>query len=80
MLTHVVDCMATKDDIASLAETADHSLPYIVARAMFDGDINLRSFDPESGFDALQLGFWPHARFGSQRHRASRLARPDLPQ
>jgi 2-methylcitrate dehydratase len=26
-------------------ETADHSLPYVAARAMFDGDINRRSFE-----------------------------------
>ena len=28
-------------------ETADHSLPYITARAMFDGDITNESFAPE---------------------------------
>jgi 2-methylcitrate dehydratase len=38
-------------------ETADHSLPYIVARAMFDGDINLRSFDPEKLRDPRLLAF-----------------------
>ena len=38
-------------------ETADHSLPYIVARAMFDGDINLRSFDSEKLRDPRLLTF-----------------------
>src|SRR5262249_28935283 len=28
-------------------ETADHSLPYIAARAMFDGDLNNDSYAPE---------------------------------
>jgi len=28
-------------------ETADHSLPYITARAMFDGDITNESFAPQ---------------------------------
>jgi len=28
-------------------ETADHSLPYITARAMFDGDITNDSYAPE---------------------------------
>jgi 2-methylcitrate dehydratase len=38
-------------------ETADHSLPYVVARAMFDGDINQRSFDPEKLRDPVILAF-----------------------
>jgi 2-methylcitrate dehydratase len=28
-------------------ETADHSLPYIAARAMLDGDVNLKSYAPD---------------------------------
>ena len=28
-------------------ETADHSLPYIAARAMVDGDVNLKSYAPD---------------------------------
>ena len=32
-------------------ETADHSLPYITARAMFDGDINNASYTPEKLHD-----------------------------
>jgi 2-methylcitrate dehydratase len=39
------------------AETADHSLPYVVARAMFDGDINRRSFEPEKLRDSRVLAF-----------------------
>jgi len=31
---------------AGHAETADHSLPYITARAMFDGDITNDSYAP----------------------------------
>ena len=38
-------------------ETADHSLPYITARAMFDGDITSDSFAPEKFRDPAVLGF-----------------------
>jgi 2-methylcitrate dehydratase len=38
-------------------ETADHSLPYITARAMFDGDINHQSFVPEKLRDPRILAF-----------------------
>jgi 2-methylcitrate dehydratase len=38
-------------------ETADHSLPYIAARAMLDGDITPRSFDPEKLRDPRALAF-----------------------
>ena len=38
-------------------ETADHSFPYIVARALLDGDINQRSFDPEKLRDPRILAF-----------------------
>jgi 2-methylcitrate dehydratase len=38
-------------------ETADHSFPYVVARAMFDGDINHHSFDPEKLRDPGILAF-----------------------
>jgi 2-methylcitrate dehydratase len=37
--------------------TADHSLPYITARAMFDGDITNDSFAPEMFGDARILAF-----------------------
>ena len=36
-------------------ETADHSLPYITARAMFDGDITNESFAPEKFRDPSVL-------------------------
>ena len=36
-------------------ETADHSLPYITARAMFDGDITNESFAPEKFRDLAVL-------------------------
>jgi 2-methylcitrate dehydratase len=39
------------------SETADHSLPYIVARAMFDGDIDHNSYDDEALFDPRLLAF-----------------------
>jgi 2-methylcitrate dehydratase len=39
------------------SETADHSLPYIVARAMFDGDIDHHSYDDEALFDPRLLAF-----------------------
>lgn len=38
-------------------ETADHSLPYITARAMFDGDITEASFAPEKFRDPAVLAF-----------------------
>jgi 2-methylcitrate dehydratase len=38
-------------------ETADHSLPYITARAMFDGDITNESFAPEMFGDPRILAF-----------------------
>jgi 2-methylcitrate dehydratase len=38
-------------------ETADHSLPYIAARAMFDGDITHDSFAPEKFGDPKILAF-----------------------
>jgi 2-methylcitrate dehydratase len=38
-------------------ETADHSLPYITARAMFDGDITNESFAPEKFGDPAVLSF-----------------------
>jgi 2-methylcitrate dehydratase len=38
-------------------ETADHSLPYITARAMFDGDITNDSFAPEMFGDPKILAF-----------------------
>jgi len=38
-------------------ETADHSLPYITARAMFDGDITNESFAPEKFRDSAVLAF-----------------------
>jgi 2-methylcitrate dehydratase len=38
-------------------ETADHSLPYVTARAMFDGDITNKSFAPEKFRDPAILAF-----------------------
>jgi|SRR5665213_1805559 len=38
-------------------ETADHSLPYITARAMFDGNITNQSFTPEMFGDPKILAF-----------------------
>ena len=39
------------------SETADHSLPYIAARAMFDGDINRHSFELAKLRDPQILAF-----------------------
>ena len=38
-------------------ETADHSLPYIATRAMFDGDIDNDSYAPEKLHDPRILAF-----------------------
>jgi 2-methylcitrate dehydratase len=38
-------------------DTADHSMPYIVARAMFDGDITNETFAPQMFRDARILAF-----------------------
>jgi 2-methylcitrate dehydratase len=42
---------------AGSKETADHSLPYIVARAMFDGTIDNESYAPEKLHDPRLLAF-----------------------
>jgi 2-methylcitrate dehydratase len=36
-------------------ETADHSMPYVIARALIDGDIYLDSFSPEKYSDSVAL-------------------------
>jgi len=38
-------------------ETADHSLPYVTARAMFDGDIHINSYTKEKIHDKQLLTF-----------------------
>jgi 2-methylcitrate dehydratase len=38
-------------------ETADHSLPYVTARAMFDGDVTNASFAPDKFTDPKILAF-----------------------
>ncbi len=38
-------------------ETADHSLPYVASRAMFDGDINVNSYAKEKISEPKILGF-----------------------
>jgi 2-methylcitrate dehydratase len=38
-------------------ETADHSLPYVTARAMFDGNVTNESFAPEKFSDPAVLAF-----------------------
>jgi len=38
-------------------DTADHSLPYITARAMFDGDVTKATFEPKMFHDPLVLDF-----------------------
>ncbi len=38
-------------------DTADHSLPYITARAMFDGDVTSETFEPHMFRDPLILAF-----------------------
>ena len=42
---------------AGYQETADHSLPYIAARAMFDGDLNNDSYAPDKLHDPRILAF-----------------------
>jgi 2-methylcitrate dehydratase len=48
-------------------ETADHSLPYIVAAALADGEVTQRTFDPERFGDAELLKLV--ARVEVRRHR-----------
>ena len=45
-------------------ETADHSLPYITARAMFDGDITHASFAPDKFGDPRILAFMQKMKVG----------------
>lgn len=43
-------------------ETADHSLPYCVARALLDGDLTVESFSPERLSDPALQGLLPKLR------------------
>lgn len=62
-------------------ETADHSLPYNVARALLDGDINLGSYAKEKIFDPLALALMDKTRVSEDakltklfpRHLANRV-------
>ena len=42
---------------AQPSDTADHSLPYITARAMLDGDITNDSYAPDKLHDPRMLAF-----------------------
>ena len=67
-------------------DTADHSLPYITARAMFDGDITNDSYAPDKLHDprilafmrkiTVQRGSCAPARAGAPRRRASPRSSP----
>jgi 2-methylcitrate dehydratase len=55
-------------------ETADHSLPYITARAMFDGDITNESFAPHMYRDPRILAFMQKIKVSEDPILASRGA------
>ena len=54
-------------------ETADHSLPYITARAMFDGDITNESFAPEKFRDPAVLAFMQKIKVGEDPALTARV-------
>lgn len=54
-------------------ETADHSLPYIAARAMFDGDITNESFAPEKFRDPAVLAFMQKIKVGEDPALTARV-------
>jgi 2-methylcitrate dehydratase len=45
-------------------ETADHSMPYILARALIDGDIYMDSFKPEKFMDPVARALMDKMTFG----------------
>jgi 2-methylcitrate dehydratase len=53
-------------------ETADHSLPYITARAMFDGDITNESFAAEKFRDPAVLAFMQKIKVAEDRALTAR--------
>jgi 2-methylcitrate dehydratase len=54
-------------------ETADHSLPYITARAMFDGDITNESFAPQKFRDPTVLAFMQKIKVGEDPALTARV-------
>ncbi|MGD0848457.1 MmgE/PrpD family protein [Bradyrhizobium sp.] len=54
-------------------ETADHSLPYITARAMFDGDITNDSFAPELFGDPRILAFMQKIKVSEDPNLTARV-------
>src|ERR1700730_16164065 len=54
-------------------ETADHSLPYITARAMFDGDITNESFAPEIFGDPKILAFMQKIKVSEDPNLTARV-------
>ena len=54
-------------------ETADHSLPYITARAMFDGDITNESFAPEKFHDPAVLALMRKIKVGEDPSLTARV-------
>jgi 2-methylcitrate dehydratase len=54
-------------------DTADHSLPYITARAMFDGDITNESFAPDMYRDPRILAFMQKIKVSEDAKLTARL-------
>jgi 2-methylcitrate dehydratase len=54
-------------------ETADHSLPYVTARAMFDGDITNASFAPELFGDPRILAFMQKIKVSEDPNLTARV-------
>jgi 2-methylcitrate dehydratase len=57
-------------------ETADHSLPYITARAMFDGDITNESFAPHMFSDSRILAFMQKITVSEDPDLTARVGAP----
>lgn len=60
-------------------ETADHSLPYITARAMFDGNITRASFAPEKFRDPAVLAFMRNITVAEDPALTSRVGSGAVP-
>lgn len=54
-------------------DTADHSLPYITARAMFDGDITNETFTPQKFLDPAVVAFMQKIKVSEDPALTARL-------
>jgi len=60
-------------------DTADHSLPYMTARAMFDGDIDNDSYQPEKLRDPKILAFMRNIKVAEDPALTARISASTVP-